>query len=162
MGKISFDDPLAWEKISPELLSRHILKGHLCDKWYLMKLLGVPRYDIELAEYRGFKLQDVIEESIIFLERNPLFILNQSFRGFEIREVISRTLHYIEEKDLGKVNWDIVNNLIPNTRVYGFSIEDMSSDVPFSPSRKDDKTHYDKFVEEVLENPNPIYRNRLV
>lgn len=162
--KISLDDPLSWQKISPKKLPTHIFERHLVpENHFIMLTIGVPRYDIELARHRGINLQGTVDSAMKRLRERPQGYETSSFRGLNKGEVLARALAYIQELELGKVDIDEVFDRIGGSRrVLRFGIDDISSERPFWETFQGDMSPYDVFMQEVIENPNAIYRDRLV
>lgn len=106
-----------WEKQTPGELSRHIVRVHLDP--YLMRVFGVPNFDLEVAQTKGFSLQNLANNIVHMLEEGldnfyqysiPLVTNARSVEGAvgdHATELI-KTLIYIDQLQPGTVNWQRV------------------------------------------------------
>ena len=110
--------PEGWKNCTPQSLRGHIVNIHLEPR--NLVLIGVPRYDIEVAEARELDLDWVVKKAIqrMGMRRAELQgITRGELTGlFDIaryRELVAKTLKVIDMADLAEVNWDLVNTLHP-------------------------------------------------
>jgi hypothetical protein len=112
-------------------LRGHIVNAHLRPStlfWY-----GIPRFDVELAEARGFNLGWVVHKAIQRLEQaddlvaglppiteiqKSVFKINRLPTATEYRVLLARTLALIDNYNLASVDWERVENIIPGARVH--------------------------------------------
>lgn len=157
MARPQIDDPLAWKKISPQDLVDHILEEHLLNSWVMSKY-GVPRCDIEICSYRGIYLQDVIAglyAKLPLINRknlNNVIYLNRTWG-----DLIGISVKYMESLRLAEVNSQEISKLIPNFPSLELVINKSTTpDISFTPTKKGDRSAFDEFCEEVIENPQKI------
>lgn len=111
-----------WEKQTPGELSRHIVRVHLDP--YLMRLFGIPNFDLEVAQAKGFPLQNLANNILHMLEEGlanfyqysiPLINTASSPDGAEGDHAIEliKTLIYIDQLQPGTVNWQRVRSINP-------------------------------------------------
>lgn len=125
------------------------LRGHIVNAHFLPVVLadlGVPRYDIELSESRGFNLEWVAKKAYERLEEPPqttaarfssdeywkrrnLYFAFGDIDGYRI--MIVRSLLYIDQLGLAQVNWDRVKQVVPNVTEINLDLDRDSTEGPF-------------------------------
>lgn len=130
---------------TPASLRGHIVNDHFSPS--IVSLIGVARYDIELARFREIPLDWVARKAYEILEEDE-FTAFQRFpkipwrtgRHFfqwgditSYRTMIVKNLIFIEELGLAPVDWDKVEVAFTDARSVTLDIEMDSNDVPFSP-----------------------------
>ncbi len=130
-----------WQAVNGPSLRGHIVNAHL--QAYSLHSLGVPRYDIEIAAYRGIELAWVVEQIYKKLERSDADIESEisspeardnrltSFGPNAYRQVLVKTLKFIDSKSLAVVDWPRVIASYPTAMEEPLDIEIDSRDVSF-------------------------------
>lgn len=130
------------------------LRGHIVNAHFdpdILARLGIPRFDIELAQFRGFDLNWVAKKVYERLEeptkttairfrllrkfhntcvdgRDPYFAFGD-VAGY--RRMLVRSLMYIEQLGLAPINWDRVRQAVPALDEINLDLERDSSEGPF-------------------------------
>lgn len=113
LGK-KYPNAAAWRDTTEESLQRHIMKAHLRPD--LMKMMGVPLFDIELAQARDFTLNPVIAEAMIHLalpDDNEQYLRPSRVNPYQHRLAVVKTIRLIDEHNLADVSWAAVAGLYP-------------------------------------------------
>jgi hypothetical protein len=144
-------DPLTCK---PESLRGHIAKTHLRLPRVISDL-GVARWDIELAAYRGIPLDWVVKKAYQYLEeddetiRQKIFAGNPRclplpedsvFRRLDLddkspslyRVYVVKNLIYVDQLGLASVDWDRVELAVVGARQVDLDIEKDSREGPFN------------------------------
>ena len=130
-----------WEKQTPDELTNHIISVHLDP--YLMRLFGVPNFDLEVAQARGFSHQNLANQIIDMLEQGlsnfyqyngPLTTTSISSDGAIGDHTIKliKTLDYIDELQPGTVNWKRIRLINPDLLRIDFNYQTDCSDASFA------------------------------
>lgn len=158
---------------TPASLRGHIVNAHFSPD--IAALLGVARYDIELALYRGIQLDWVVRKAYERLEEDEatthqrfvpdtkdsdfwegstrLFFQFGDIRAY--REMIVKNLIYIEELRRASVDWVRVNAALPEADSVTLVLFRDSRDQPFLEAVAQAR---EKIRNDILE---PKYPNRL-
>ena len=147
--------PEGWKLCTEQQLRGHIVKQHFQAR--NLALVGIPRYDLEVAKYRGFNLNSVVHKAYELLERSDKDIqqetrnIPETLNDEEIPHYVQyvahndgpftieqyhiklvKTLRYIENLNLAPINWQRVAKSVPNYKTIHLNLERDSNDQPFS------------------------------
>jgi hypothetical protein len=116
-----------FDRVSAEILIKHIVDDHL----NAAGLAGekVPRYELELAKFRGFNLDQVVEEGIkrilrddqeIAAEIRSFYYAKGVYRIEEYRTTIAMTIAVIRDWGLHTqpIDWEKIELKVPNARSF--------------------------------------------
>lgn len=142
-------------KCTPASLRGHIVKAHFNPA--IIADLGVARYDIDLAAYRGFKLDWVVKQAYKRLEESPemterRFVASSLLWGVRLRpgkdryfeygdmegykKMLVKTLRHIDEQGLASVDWNRVALSVANLEEITLDIDRDSIERPFRESAR--------------------------
>lgn len=104
-----------------------------------MASLGVARYDIEVAHYRGFELTWVVKKAYERLERPDTDIqaeihehkIAKPFTPADYRVVLVKNLKLIECLNLASVDWQRVERSLPGARAVELDLDADGTDMSF-------------------------------
>lgn len=130
-----------WEKQTPDELTSHIVRVHLDP--YLMRLYGVPNFDLEVAQARGFSHQNLANQIIDMIEQGltnfyeykvPLTTTSISADGAigDHTTKLIKTLGYIDELQPGTVNWKRIRLINPDLLRIDFDYQADCQDASFA------------------------------
>ncbi len=131
-----------WNTCSPESLRGHIVNAHF--QPMTLASLGVARYDIEIAHYRGIPLDWVVGKAYAKLERpnediqgeidenkqrNPC--MRADFSVDMYRTMLVKDLRYIEMLGRAAVDWQRVERAFPDALSVELNLREDSHDGSF-------------------------------
>ena len=130
-------DPNGWRSCPPESLRGHIVTAHLRPD--VLTVLGVPAYDIGVAEHRGIPLDWVVKRAISIIattdeevEDSVYGVVSRDAVPIEVyREMLVKTVRYIDDVGLADVPWDEVTALYPEAATIAVDLRVDSRDIPF-------------------------------
>jgi hypothetical protein len=107
----------------------------------MLEYSGVARFDIEVAQVRGFDLDSVVRKAVQKLRRHDDEILAE-FKAStgntpvkltvqDYRVQLVRNLRYIEQLQLSHVPWGAVEELVPESRTMPFDVATHARELSF-------------------------------
>lgn len=131
-------------KKGSESLQSHIYEAHFDP--FIIYLLGIARFDIDLAHLLGFRLNSVVEAGYTRLEKGwPNYDFKpetaQKFESISVfakqgirwteqncQVFIVKNLRYIQQLGLGQVDWDRIRRSTPNADNISLDIDRDAND----------------------------------
>lgn len=112
-----------WRTCTPASLRGHIANAHFQAR--TLRSLGIARWDIEIAQYRGIPLDWVVKKAYEKLERTDADIQEEidlhskdsgvtgEFTVTGYKTVLVKNLRFIEQVGLAKIDWERVERAFP-------------------------------------------------
>ncbi len=120
-----------WLNCPAPALRGHIVNTHL--RPGTLEAIGVPLYDIEVAQARGFGLGWVVSKAIEKLQLTDDAIRAQASgvdpRGY--RAMLAKTVRLIDERGLAAVPWDVVDYVLPSASEIAVDLAADTHDISF-------------------------------
>lgn len=134
LGEVGFN----WYDCSPNSLRGHMVNAHF--RPLILHRLGIPRFDIEVAAYRGIELGWVVRKAYEKLERPDHEIkaerdrfMDYSFVSVDnYKEMIIKTLLYIEQKELATIDWERAKKSFGKATEIKLNVDEDSNEGPFA------------------------------
>lgn len=124
-----------WTLCSAPSLRGHIVKAHLAPDG--LTSIGIPIYDIEIAEARGFDLDWVVAKAL-----DRLGVTFEADSGFpdripleQYQVALAKTLRVIHDRGLAEVEWEEVDKMMPGASALAADLSRDTTDISFAAYR---------------------------
>jgi len=107
-------DKDGWKECPAPSLRGHIANTHL--RPLTLMTLGLPLFDIEVAEARGFDLEWVVRKALERI-KSPDNVIRAEAPLVDPRSyrfTVAKTLRLIEQHDLATIPWDEIDTALPH------------------------------------------------